>query len=81
MQKNLPSAINGKTNGWKKKNYITFKKLSLTCFVSAFVFLVGMMDTTFGQSQTFSTSGTSTFTVPASVTSINPHCSKSSFNC
>jgi hypothetical protein len=43
MEKNLPSANNGNTNGWKKKNSISFKKLSLTCFVSAFVFLMAFV--------------------------------------
>ncbi len=69
MEKNLPSVSNGNTNGWKK-NIISLKKLSLTCFVGVFVFLVGMVQTSIGQSQTFSTSGTSTFAVPASATSV-----------
>lgn len=42
MEKNLSSVSNGKTNGWKKENSITFKKLSLTVFVSAFVFMMGL---------------------------------------
>src|SRR4051812_9758842 len=43
MEKNLPSVFCSNTNGWKKRNSISFKKLSLTFFVGIFVFLVSSM--------------------------------------
>ncbi len=41
METSLPSAINWSPNSSKKNIIPSLKKLSLTCFVSAFVFLMG----------------------------------------
>ncbi|WP_018615798.1 T9SS type A sorting domain-containing protein [Segetibacter koreensis] len=42
MERNLPGVIHGNPIGSKKENLFSFKKLSLTFFVSAFVFLSGL---------------------------------------
>ena len=43
MEQNLPCAINSNTNWFKKNISGSFKKLSLICFISAFVFLLGFV--------------------------------------
>src|SRR5215210_6592902 len=69
MEKFLPSVVNSNSNRWKKNNIISFKKLNLTCFVSAFVLLCGFVPTAYSQtSRTFNSSGT--FTVPDGVTQV-----------